>query len=674
MTELRIETIEMPTAPVGGHNPLPPMFASGNVDKVADVTRASDEIRANAGYGRVDTVCPYLIQDRYSRERTMAHHPVAVLENDHLRATFLLNAGGRLWSLVHKDSGSDLLYTNPIFQPANLALRNAWFAGGVEWNIGTIGHTPGTCDPIHAARVRGDDGEPILRLYEFERIRRVVFSLDVHLPADSDVLEVFVRIVNPNDHVVPMYWWSNMAVPQSPRTRVLAPATEAWNYSYDQVLRLVPVETDDGTDVSYPARADDAADFFFDIEPGTQPWIAAVDETGTGVFQASTARLVGRKLFRWGCGPGGRRWQEWLSGFGDGYAEIQAGLAHTQFEHLPMPAGAEWSWLETYGRLDLPPETAHADWATATADAQRTIAGRVDAALLETKLAAAQALVDREPEELVHVASGWGALEDRVRTRAGEPLIGRPGRPFSKSSIGPEQQDWMTALETGQWPEPGAADFPASLHLHPVWEDVLQHSAGWMAPAVIGVIKACRGDLDGARTAWIASVGRAPNAFAWRNLGSLAAHSADLRAAVTSYQRALDLAPNDPALVVEALRVFLAANDPERALALVDGAAVDIREHGRVRLLEARAALGTGDLARCGAILTSGLEVPDLREGEDSLAELWWDYQARLVAADQGLDPRAEPDPELRRRIAGSVGVPADLDFRMRAEGEPTGA
>jgi Domain of unknown function (DUF5107) len=50
--------------------------------------------------------------------------------------------GGRLWSLVHKPTGRELLHRNPNFWPANLALRNAWVAGGVEWNLGTIGHSP----------------------------------------------------------------------------------------------------------------------------------------------------------------------------------------------------------------------------------------------------------------------------------------------------------------------------------------------------------------------------------------------------------------------------------------------------------------------------------------------------------------------------------------------------
>ncbi|MCZ7665985.1 MAG: DUF5107 domain-containing protein [Chloroflexi bacterium] len=44
--------------------------------------------------------------------------------------------------MLHKPSGRELLAKNPVFQPANLALRNAWFSGGIEWNIGAIGHSP----------------------------------------------------------------------------------------------------------------------------------------------------------------------------------------------------------------------------------------------------------------------------------------------------------------------------------------------------------------------------------------------------------------------------------------------------------------------------------------------------------------------------------------------------
>ena len=111
-----------------------------------------------------------------------------MLENEHLKATFLPELGGRLYSLVAKPGERELLFRNPLFQPANLAIRNAWFAGGIEWNVGQFGHTFTTCAPLFAAEIVGPAGEPGLRLYEFERCKRLFWQVDFYLPPGSPIL------------------------------------------------------------------------------------------------------------------------------------------------------------------------------------------------------------------------------------------------------------------------------------------------------------------------------------------------------------------------------------------------------------------------------------------------------------------------------------------------------
>ena len=97
------------------------------------------------GYGRWQTSYPYRQYTCYSRELRETEVKTAVLENDYLKAVFLPEYGGRLWSLTDKEQGRELLYTNDVLRFSNLAVRNAWFSGGVEWNLGVIGHTPLTC-------------------------------------------------------------------------------------------------------------------------------------------------------------------------------------------------------------------------------------------------------------------------------------------------------------------------------------------------------------------------------------------------------------------------------------------------------------------------------------------------------------------------------------------------
>ena len=117
-------------------------------------------------WGHAPHILPYAMQDTFTRRYRLEDHPVGVLENQILRAEFLLNYGGRLWSLYHKPSQTELLARGPRITFANLALRNAWFYGGVEWNVGTIGHSPLSCSPVFAARLEDPNGSPILRLYE----------------------------------------------------------------------------------------------------------------------------------------------------------------------------------------------------------------------------------------------------------------------------------------------------------------------------------------------------------------------------------------------------------------------------------------------------------------------------------------------------------------------------
>lgn len=647
MTSLTMSSLRMPVAGFGAENPLPPLVRAGDVHESRPIEVDDEEMRTGIAYGRLPTLLPYRVQDGYDRVRQERDVDTAVLENDVLRATFLPGLGGRLWSLVHLPSGRELLHRNPILQPANLALRNAWFAGGVEWNVGTTGHTTLTCEPLHTARVIGADGSPVLRMHELERTRELVYVLDVSLPPGSPVLLVAVRIVNPTTRTVPAYWWSNAAVPESDDLRVVVPADSAYHYSYGRGLRLVAVPEADGRDLSYPASAPSPADWFFECRAAPRPWIGALDAEGRGLLQVSTGRLVGRKLFVWGRSAGGRRWQEFLSGEDARYVEIQAGLARTQLEHLPLPAGESWSWVEAYGLAQVDPNQAHGPWTVAREAVRRVADALAPAELLVRELEEAGDRADRPADELLRPGSGWGALEGRRRRAAGEPPLTGPGTTWPDETLGPEQQPWLALLETGELAEPDPALPPPSYVVGEGWrrllEDAPEHWATWLHR---GIARWHAGAHDEARAATEASLAHRVTPWALRNLAVIETAAGDVQVAADHYQQAHSLVPGERALTVETLQALLDAGRPDRALTLVDDLDPPVRGHGRVRLLELRAAVRAGDLDRAGRILDSDLAVDDLREGEDSLADLWDDYHRARGTA---------PAPPLPRR----------LDFRM---------
>ncbi|WP_189055837.1 DUF5107 domain-containing protein [Longimycelium tulufanense] len=607
---------------MGPENPLPPLAGMLDPPYKPDFSEVPDEIENGARYGQVSTVVPYLVQDGYQRSPEMTTTDAVVLENARLRATFLPGWGGRLWSLIDKDRDRELLHVPAIVQPANLALRGAWFPGGVEWNIGTRGHSPFTCDPVHAAVV-AHVGGPVLRMWEYERIRGVVFQIDAWLPEDSPVLLVGVRIRNPSLDTVPMYWWSNAAVAQRDDLRVLAPATRAFRTSYRGQLECVNVPLQVGEDASRPLRARTAADYFYDLPAeSSRPWIAALDTTGYGLAQISTPFLSGRKLFVWGETVGGRHWQEWLGGpHPTPYCEIQAGLTRTQYEHLPMPPEAEWAWVEAYGPVTAEPNAVHgADWSAALAAVEDVLPRRE---LLDGAFAEFRKNADQPPQGMLGHGSGWGALEEIRRERAGEAPLCGPGAPFG-GTLGPAQWPWLTLVDTGELPEPAPEDVPVSYILGADWSSRLMRSPQhWATCYHLGVIAHAGGDLETARRYYETSLVHVETAWAWRALALVDSVHGGKADAVEGMLAAHTLAPGIRQLAVEAAEALMTADEPKRALQLIAELPATVAGHGRVRLTRVRAALAAGLRDEAARLLRGGIEVPDLREGEVSLDQLW---------------------------------------------------
>lgn len=349
---LTFETLELPVAELSPESSAPDLMGEKILqNQLTFDLEEGDDI--HPGYGRVENSYPYRQFNTYTRTLTKQKVDTAVLENRHLRAVFLPGYGGRLWSLEDKAAGRDLLYTSDVLQFSNLAVRNAWFSGGVEWNIGIIGHNPFTTAPLYTARLE-EKGVPVLRMYEYEQVRGVCYQMDFWLGEEDKFLNCRFKIINENSGVTPMYWWSNIAVPEYEGGRVVVPAEKAYTLKNMCVYKTdIPVVN--GVDVTAYNDIPTSIDCFFDIPEAAPKFIANLDRGGWGLLQRSTGRLVSRKLFCWGNQPASDHWQEFLTQKAGRYVEIQAGLAKTQYGCLPMPPHSEWEWVEQYGPVQLDP-------------------------------------------------------------------------------------------------------------------------------------------------------------------------------------------------------------------------------------------------------------------------------------------------------------------------------
>ena len=142
--EVNQTTLRLPAAELGPESPLPP-FAG--LQRLPDPSSSPDlppDMRERIAYGRLANPLPYAVQNDYRRDLRRQEVPALRITNGRLEALVLPGLGGRLWSLRDRVADRDLVFTNGRLQFANLALTDAWFAGGIEWNLGSTGHSATT--------------------------------------------------------------------------------------------------------------------------------------------------------------------------------------------------------------------------------------------------------------------------------------------------------------------------------------------------------------------------------------------------------------------------------------------------------------------------------------------------------------------------------------------------
>jgi len=603
-------------------------------------SRVSDEAPADMlqriDQGRLSSPLPYAVSSDYDRADRDVHLPAIELDNGVVRALVLPSLGGRVWSLtLTTDTDTrELVHVNPHLRWANFGLTDAWFAGGIEWNLGSTGHSTLSNRPMHAAILDTALG-PVVRLWEWERTRDLMLQVDLWLSGAR--LMASTRVINPDPEPKPLYYWTNIAVPETAGTRVLTPADSAWRTDYTGVLERVAVPCPDGdVDVSVAHASRYPADYFYEVGEQRGRLVCAVEPDGRGLAQTSTEALHGRKLFLWGNGPGGQRWQDWLGAPGSRYLEIQAGVCTTQLESDLLDGNASRSWTEAFLPIDLSPTDVAADYDTAAYAAQQAVhAAAPPVWLAEQHDRWLAEVADVAPTELAHPGSGWGSAELALRG-APAPV----GTPF------PEVDDDSVALlRFAEHDDPSALEaIPVDRPTLPVVSDrwlarleaAVDRGAGWWAHYALGTARHVRGDREGARAAYLRSGERRPTAVALRGLALLAEESTE-RADL--YRQALALAPDDRPLALELLRDLLDTGRADEVVTAVASLPDRVRSHGRTRMVLAEALAVTGQDAAALQILED-IEVPDLAEGDQTLSQLW-------------------------ERLRPGKSVPPHLDFRM---------
>lgn len=656
-TSVRIEKIALPMARLGRPSNMPRFRwqqPTPNRATPPDVGLTEEESRNGFRWGE-DSILPYQVSDDYDRDVKPAQIDCVVIENDRLRAVIAPSLGGRLLELKDLRAGRDLVFRNPVFQPANLAALNAWFSGGIEWNGLIPGHTPFTCAPIFAG-VRETAAGPILRIYEFDRIVEATWQVDLFLPAASAALFAHGRIVNPTAEAKLAYWWTNIAAPMSDGTRVLSPA----EYSVEHIWPGNNLGRCDfpraDWDASYPDNWQNATSVFFRAPTAPRRFVMSIDKQGYGLAQTSTREMTGRKFFYFGSAPGGQNWMDYLSRPGEGkYLEIQSGITPTQNQRFALAAGEELEWTEAFFPVSLDAAAAHDhDYRAATSHA----AGVVDLAVPAEELARIDAFLREQARlplnERYSEGRPWGMRQEQLLAR---PLAA--GLNFTVAAPGDAWDDLArgTAISASNLQR-----VPDGIAISKLWVDRLFASAGvqgwtWLHELALATALCDDGNKDAARQHVDLSLAR-KSTWLGHRLRALLDPNTD--AAAADYLQAWQMVDAPPELAVEIATYFMKTERSENLKAFVETLPADVRDNERIVLARAVVAANDGQFDELERLLFSR-QFATIREGETLLSDLWVRLRKGRLEASLG---RAATSAEMKRDLAAHP-MPSSLDLRM---------
>ena len=612
---IEFRTVKYPVSSIIRESSVPSI---GNAINVQNSSKSyiEDYQGLFVGYGRRETCYPYREQNLYT-DVSQQDVRIAVLENDCLYAEFLCDYGARLWKLKNKRTGEDLVYANDVIRFRNLSLRNSWFSGGVEWNIGVIGHTAYTCSSLYCAKVTGDNGEEVLRFYEFERVREVYYQIDFWLSEDK--LMVKVRIENPNTKVVPMYWWSNIATPEFKGGRLIVDACEAFSNVEGTGIRktTIPV-VEYGTDVSFYENIKHTIDYFFDVKPRSNKFIANVNSEGKGLLQISSSRLQGRKLFTWGHLKGSRHWQDILTDNAGDYIEIQAGLGKTQYECIPMPPKTSWSWVEVYTGVEVPSEMVRGDYKELVNYINETVKDTVSTEILDEVCESTNSSISLKKGEMVYSATGYGYVKNAVEGTAPKHL---------EFTLCEESKKYLTLCEKGEFSFDihGTVPFAQEEYQIEALRKLAQEGTdNWAIYYELAVYEAYSQNYAEAKSLCAESMVY-DNNYLNNHLMAFILHNMNERNAFYFAEKSVKLCSDDYSVAQSVMNLFMQTGNYKEAMEIYDLLDEKVKYAPRLRMYLSMCYLKTGDAQKAEDILyeNGGLDVPDYREGEKFLNNLY---------------------------------------------------
>lgn len=291
-------------------------------------------------------VYPYMSYSETSNRPVPQKYRMILLENNKVKAVICPDLCGKVISLIHKESGKEVLYTPEIVKYTRILPRFYFVAGGIEVSF-PISHSPTQNEKVLYRIDRTND-----RIYvscgERELHYGMQWTVEYSLGVNDDHLTQRVVYYNPGKNAYPWMSWSNAALPCAPDTQYDFPNGKV--LSHASTLKEIDWKTEG---IKQESDIKEMTGYFWQTTD-VNAFGAYTPSLGTGLYHIATAESApGIKLWSYGVEED-KEWSMLSTPRRQPYVEIQGGPIRDQSIKLELKSGEKRNHVEYWIPTDKP--------------------------------------------------------------------------------------------------------------------------------------------------------------------------------------------------------------------------------------------------------------------------------------------------------------------------------
>jgi len=136
-----------------------------------------------------------------------------------------------VYSLFDKIAGQEVFYKNSVIRFSPLAIRGAFFSGGLEFSF-PVAHAPTTASPVNWELTEQADGSASIHIGGIEHMSGLRWTVSLSLFPDRCAVAQDVRLSNPTPLPGRYHYWTNASLASDVGTEFIYPLRRVRSYEF----------------------------------------------------------------------------------------------------------------------------------------------------------------------------------------------------------------------------------------------------------------------------------------------------------------------------------------------------------------------------------------------------------------------------------------------------------